>query len=72
MAKREREQKKGYKSIVDTMVKQMTRQVATVFAIVMGVSVALFWNQATQNKQTKTVYLGCRSRTENARFGGQR
>ena len=56
MAKREREQKKGYKSIVDTMVKQMTRQVATVFAIVMGVSVALFWNQATQNKQTELTW----------------
>ena len=56
MAKREREQKKGYKSIVNTMVKQMTKQVATVFAIVLGVSVVLLWNEATKNKETELTW----------------
>ena len=56
MAKKERKQKKGYKSIVDMMVKQMTKHVATVFAIVLVVSVVLIWSQATENKETELTW----------------
>ena len=56
MAKKERKQKKGNKSIVDIIVKQMTKHVGTVFTIVLVVSVVLIWNQATENKETELTW----------------
>ena len=43
MAKKEKKQKKGHTSIVDTIVTQMTKHVGCVFAIVFVVSVIMIW-----------------------------
>ncbi len=54
-AKRQK-QKKGHKSIVDTILIQMMKHVGVVFLIVSVVSVVMIWKQATDSKATELTW----------------
>ena len=58
MAKKEKtqKQKRGHKSIVDTMIIQMMKHVGVVFIIVLVVSAFLIGNQATDSKETELTW----------------
>ena len=56
MAKKEKKQRKGNRSIVNTMIVQMTKLIGSIFTVVFVVSVVMLWMQGTDSKETELTW----------------